>query len=164
MFSEHKESWSLQVRKHRSIYRFGSGWQKTLLAAVPWLNIIILLMLLILVHGKLTITPGMIFSLPSAPFREGSQTSLTALMMIVGRDLPGGEETLVFFDDDRYSLAEEEHVEMLLERLKSRLTADSHHDLLLLADKRVSHGAVMRFINVAREAGVKKVNVAEKPE
>lgn len=164
MFMEHKESWSKSVRAHRTVYRFGSYWQSVILAAVPWLNLLILLALLVLVHGKLVITPGIIFTLPSAPLREGSQAQLIALMMVVSREGSGGEETLVFFDDERYSLAEEEELASFTARLKTRLNFESNHEMLLLADKHVPHGDVMRFVNTAREAGVKQVNVAEKPQ
>ena len=164
MIGERRESLSRQVRRHRTVYRFGGVWARTLLAAVPWVNAVILVVLLLAVHGKLAITPGMAFDLPPAPLREGMRHDLTALMIEVSRDAPGGEETLIFFDDDRFSARDEDQMAMLSERLKDRMVARRGRELLLLADKRVPHGDVVRFVNLAREAGMTRVNVAEKPE
>ena len=164
MIVERKESLSRQIRRHRTVYRFGGTGTRTLLAAVPWINAVILVVLLLAVHGKLAITPGMAFDLPRAPLREGGRPELTALMIEVSRDAPGGEETLIFFDDDRFSAQDEDQMAMLSERLKDRMAAWRGGELLLLADKRVPHGDVIRFVNLAREAGMTRVNVAEKPE
>jgi biopolymer transport protein ExbD len=164
MIAERRESWSRQIRRHRNVYRFGGVWARTLLAAVPWLNAAVLAVLLLAVHGQLAVAPGVVFDLPRAPLREGVRQGLTALMIEVARDAPGGEETLIFFDDDRYSAQDGEQMVMLSERLKNRMALGRSRELLLLADKRVPHGDVIRFVNVAREAGVLRVNVAEKPE
>ena len=164
MISERRESWSRQIRKHRNIYRFGGVWAQTLLAAVPWINALVLTVMLLAVHGQLAVTPGVAFDLPRAPLREGARRSLTALMIVVARDTPGGEESLIFFDDDRYASQDEEQMAMLSERLRNRMALGRSRELLLLADKRVPHGDVIRFVNVAREAGMRQVNVAEKPE
>jgi biopolymer transport protein ExbD len=161
---ERRESWSRQIRRHRNIYRFGGAWAQTLLVSVPWINAVILVVLLFAVHGQMVITPGVVFDLPRAPLREGARPGLTALMIVVARDAPDGEETLIFFDDDRYSAQDEEQMAMLSERLKNRMALGRSRELLLLADKRVPHGDVIRFVNIAREAGMVRVNVAEKLE
>ena len=164
MIIERRESWSRQIRRHRNVYRFGGVWARTLLAAVPWINAAVLVVMLLAVHGQLAVTPGVAFDLPRAPLREGVRHELTALMIEVARDAPGGEETLIFFDDDRFSAQDEDQMVMLAERLKDRMTLGRSRELLLLADKRVPHGDVVRFVNIAREAGMLRVNVAEKPE
>jgi len=164
MISEQRESWSRQVRGHRNIYRFGGSWTRSVLVSIPWINAVVLVVMLLSVHGQMVISPGVVFDLPRAPLREGLHQGLTALMIAVARDTPGGEETLIFFDDDRYSTQDEEQLARLSERLKSRVALDGRRELLLLADKRVPHGDVVRFVNAAREAGVLRVNVAEKPE
>ncbi len=164
MWSEKRENLGIQLRRHRSIYRFGGAWAQSLLAAIPWVNAVILIAVLLAVHGRLVISPGMVFDLPRAPLREGLHQGLTALMIQVDRDTPGGSESLIFFDDERYSTQDEDQMTILLDRLKNRVTVGTRRELLLLADKRVPHGDVMRFVNAARAAGVQRVNVAEKPE
>jgi biopolymer transport protein ExbD len=53
---------------------------------------------------------------------------------------------------------------MFADRVKSRIAAGLKPELLLLADRRVSHGDVIRLVNAAREAGIERVNVGEKPK
>ena len=165
MISEKRENWSRQIRRHRTIYRFGGPWSRTLLASVPWINALVLIILLFAIHGQLVISPGVAFDLPSAPLREGTRPGLTALMLqVVRSDQPIGEETLIFFDDDRYVAQAAGQMDLLTERLRNRITLSAQREMLLLADKRVPHGEVLRFVKVAREAGVRQVLVAEKPE
>lgn len=164
MITGQKGTWSQQIRRHRTVYRFGGPWARSLVASIPWLNAVILVVLLLAVHGRLAIAPGVAFDLPRAPLREGTRVGLTALMIQVARDVPGGEETLIFFDDDRYSVQDAEQMALLAERIRDRMALSTQRELLLLADKRVPHGEVVHFVNAAREAGVQRVHVAEKPE
>jgi biopolymer transport protein ExbD len=164
MTTQQNESWSKLVRRHRSVYRFGGALTQAVLAAVPWLDAIIVVVLLLAVNQRIVISPGVIFDLPKGAFSEGAHAGLTALMISVARDSPGGEETLVFFDDDRYSIQDVDQMSVLAERVRNRASLGARSELLLLADKRVPHGDVMRFVNLARESGVQRVNVAEKPE
>jgi biopolymer transport protein ExbD len=164
MMTEKREGWSMQVRRHRTVYRFGGAWSQALLSSVPWIDCVIIAVLVLLLNRRMVISPGVVFDLPRATFREGMYVGLTALMITVARDTPGGEETLIFFDDDRYSAQEAEQMSVLTERVKSRVALGARSELLLLADRRVPHGDVVRFVNAVREAGVQRVNVAEKPQ
>ena len=164
MISERRESWSRAVRRHRSIYRFGGAWSQALLASVPWFNAVVLVVLLLTVNRRMVVSPGVMFDLPRAPLREGNHAGLTALMISVARDTPGGDEALIFFDDDRFSAQDPDQMAMLSERVRNRVALGARRELLLLADKRVRHGDVVLLVNAVREAGVQRVNVAEKPE
>ena len=156
---------SRNFRKHRNIYRFGGPWTQALSVAVPWVNAMLLVLLLVLVHRKIAVAPGVLFDLPHAPLREGTQATLTAMMIPVGSEnRPGGQDTLVFFDDDRFLTSDSQQWEALSERLRE-VAAQNQKDgsLLLLADKRVPHGEVMNFVNLARESGVRLVKVGLTP-
>lgn len=164
MMTGQREGWSKLVRQHRTVYRFGGVWAQALLSMVPWVDCVIIVFLMLMVNRRIVISPGVVFDLPRAAFREGMYVGMTALMITVARDTPGGEETLIFFDDDRYATQDGEQMAVLTERVKSRVALGARNELLLLADKRVPHGDVVRFVNAVREAGVQRVNVAEKPE
>jgi biopolymer transport protein ExbD len=164
MTGSKNESWSKLVRRHRSIYRFGGTWAQILLSTVPWFNAVIIVVMLLAVNHRMVVSPGVVFDLPRGALREGTHAGLTALMISVARDTPGEDETFVFFDDDRYSVQDADQMSILSEHAKSRVALSANRELLLLADKRVPHGDIMRFVNAMREAGVQRVNVAEKPE
>jgi len=75
-----------------------------------------------------------------------------------------GQETLVFFDDERFVLDAPAQLEQLTERLHARVALEPRREILLLADRRIPHGDVMRVVNLAREAGVGRVNVSTNPD
>ena len=154
--------WSEKIKRKRTVYRFGGVWGQMLSTVTPWLTALIIVAALFIVHNRIVITPGIIFDLPSGPLGEGSQGGLTVLMFSVAHETQFGEETLVFFDDERYQIRNEEQVERLAARISESIDFGRHHDVLLLADSHVPHGDVMRFVNMARRAGAKRINVAEK--
>ena len=120
------------------------------------------MVLVAVVSDRILVRPGVVFYLPRAPFREGLRYGLTAVMLPVART--NGQETLVFFDDERFVLAVPTQLEQLAERIRDRLAREPRREILLLADRRIPHGDVMTVVNLAREAGVNRVNVATKPE
>ena len=157
-------SWLPSIRLKRGVYRFGGPWAQAVLYSVPWINTLILIVLLFLYHQRIAISPGIVFDLPSAPLREGSHTGLTALMFAVTHESMARDEALVFFDDARYMVQDDEQMSTLAEQIRLRMKNADSKDFLLLADKRVSHGDIMRFVTILRNTGVSKVNVAERPE
>lgn len=158
-----RESLGETVRKHRNIYHFGGSWVRTLLAPVPWAGVLFVFLLLLHAHRRLAVAPGVPFDLPSVKTDGGVQSPRTVLMIPVENDVPGGAETLVFFDDERFSLRDPEQVDALAARLRAAAGA-AGGVLLLMADKRVPHGDVMRFVALARTAGIPKIDVGMKPE
>ena len=157
-------SWLPSIRLKRGVYRFGGPWAQAVIYSVPWINTLILIVLLFLYHQRIAISPGIVFDLPSAPLREGSHTGLTALMFAVTHESMARDEALVFFDDARYMVQDDEQMSNLAEQIRLRMKNADSKDFLLLADKRVSHGDIMRFVTILRNTGVSKVNVAERPE
>ena len=61
-------------------------------------------------------------------------------------------------------LAAPPQLEQLVERVRGRVALEPRREILLLADRRVPLGDVMTVVNLARDAGVNRVNVATKPE
>jgi biopolymer transport protein ExbD len=104
-----------------------------------------------------------VFELPPAPFQEGLYESITAVLIPVSRNAQQSE-TLVFFDDERYSLADIQQVQRLGAAMRTLLSHTARRELLLLADRQVPHGDVMAAVNLARSAGVQRVNVGVKPD
>jgi len=152
--------WSEAFRKRRSRAR-----TLPLFSATPWLSTVLILGALHVAHDRMAVTPGVMFDLPPAPLTEGTHAgAATVLMFSVSRETLTGEETLVFFDDERYRIQDDEQFKRLSDRLGERSGIERYQEMLLLADKSVPHGDVMKFVNMARKAGVRHVTVAQKPE
>lgn len=136
----------------------------------PWLTLAVIGVHFALLSKQITITPGIQFDLPKAPFIEGSVSGPSIVMLRSGTAsqdtaTAGLDEdvTLVFFDDIRYRVGTDDEVK-LGKDLALFVEKFNAAQVILLADKNVLHGDVMKVVNIARASGVKHVNVAVKPE
>ncbi len=160
-----ESQWGWRPNRPEGIWRHGCVWARPLLAAIPWITLCLLLALFALVDGRIAAAPGVSFELPDTFGPEAEQPGLVAFAMPMQRqDVASGESTLVFFDDSRYMLADDSSEEALRSRLAECAAADSSGVLLLIADRRVQSGALMRIAGIARDAGVVHMQIAEKKE
>ena len=134
----------------------------TFLQVVPWMNFVVVLALFFALSNRLTLQPGVVFELPRAPFQEGIHQGVTLVMLRAQR--AEGDETLVFFDDVRYQLGLAEQHERLRTDLAQAAARPNGQQMLLLADRRVPHGDVITVVNLARSAGIRRVNASIRPE
>ena len=155
-------SWGWQPAHSEGIWRHGCRWAKPLTAAAPWVTLALLLAMFGLVEGRLTAAPGLVFDLPASATRMSDIPGLAVVVVV--RQGATGRETVVLFDDASYSMSDDAAAETFRERLGERASSDAAGTLLVLADKRVPAGHLMRLAGLAREAGVVHVQIAEKRE
>lgn len=148
--------WKWKPERTEGIWHHGAPWLRPFAAAVPWLTVLLLLMMFVIVGGTFTSAKGVLFDLPEGELAEGETTGLVALVM------PMPHETLVFFDDARYMLGDSSSVSALTEHLSSQVRRSTRKTLLVLADRRVAGGELMRFAAIARKGGIEKVLFAER--
>ena len=156
--------WGWRPAQAEGIWRHGARWTKPLFAAVPWITLALLLVMFGLLGDTLTAAPGVVFDLP-APV--GRQTTVPGSTMLVLPSANMGETggTLVFFDDARYVLGDRQSVALLREQLLARVQEDSARaTLLVLADRRVAAGELLQLVGIARESGIRHVQIAERRE
>lgn len=135
--------------------RIGQG----LISVGPWVDIVLLIIFFVLLlDSKVVLQPGVIVELPEAPFTEGSRLELIAVVLSAG-----ASQEIVFFDDERFLVRQEEQLRSLGQAFAARVWEYPDAILVIQADRRVPHGTVMNIINLALEVGIKKVNVAERP-
>lgn len=148
--------WGWSPERSQGIWRYGAVWLKPFVAAAPWLTVVLLLVMIHLVGGTFTAAKGVLFDLPAGQLAEGEATGLVALVM------PTDHETLVFFDDSRYLLGDDASAATLREHLSESVRHTGDKTLLVLADRRVAGGDLMKLSGIARNGGVEKVLFAEK--
>lgn len=148
--------WGWLPERTSGIWKHGSLWLRPLSAAAPFLSVLTILLQFHFVGGTLVSAKGVLFDLPEAGVAESESTDLTALMMVTPR------ETLVFFDDSRYVLGDDASVAAFGEHLSDRLAKTKNKTLLVLADRRIAGGELMKFASVARRHGVGRMLFAEK--
>jgi len=138
--------------------RIGQG----LITIAPWLSLVLLVFTFLAVGSQVLVQPGVVVELPSAPFTDGFQSRWLAVILSV----PGQgdrRESIVFFDDERFRLSEPAQVEALRLALQRKLRELPDPFLVIQADRSVEYGSIVQVVNLARQAGVKRVNQAVKP-
>ena len=149
--------WGWSPERSLGIWRHGSAWLRPIAAALPYLTVGLLLLHFRFVSGALTTVEGTLFDLPdAAPTDAAPSESPVALMM------PMPRETLVFFDDTRYLMGDEASLRALGEQLSERFSRLGKKTLLVLADRRVPCGEMMRLAALAKANGVARILFADK--
>ena len=151
-------SWGWSPERSLGIWRHGAAWLKPFVAAAPAVSVGILVLLLHVVSGKLTAAEGVLFDLPSAAPTDAIVIGEAPVALV----MPVPHETLVFFDDTRYLLGEDASENALGEQLLRRFSILPRKTLLVLADRRVAAGDLMRLAALAKANGVERVLFAEK--
>ena len=146
--------WGWSPERNLGIWRHGAAWLRPVMAAVPYLTVGLLLLLLLFVSGTLSSARGVLFDLPAGEFEDVDRTELVVLVMPVQR------ETTILFDDSRYLLDDEASMRNFRVSLTERMERCERKSLLVLADRRISSGHLMETVAAVRKCGVEKVLVA----
>ena len=149
-------SWGWKPERSEGIWRYGLPAFIPVAVAAPWLSVIILILMFYIIGGTFTAAKGVLFDLPDAGIADGESTELVALVM------PVRNETFVFFDDSRYVLSEPTSYDTLAKRLAERVSRTERKTLLVLCDRRVDGGELMKITALAKMSGAEKVLFAEK--
>ena len=151
--------WKWAPERSEGIWRHGAVRFRPFLSAVPWITVLLLVEMVHLLGGTLVSAKGVLFDLPAGSgLVDGESAALVALVM------PTPHGTIVFFDDARYALGDEASVAALGEHLADRAAKTDRKTLLVLADRRIATGELMKMAGMARASGVGRVLFAEKNE
>ena len=148
--------WGWTPARNLGIWRYGAGWIRPIVAAIPYLTVGLLLLMMQMIGGTLTAYKGVLFDLPDGDFTDGDSQGMVALVM------PVQHETMVVFDDVRYLLGDAVSMRSLAESLADSTERREGKSLLILADRRVSTGHLMEVVSAAKRSGVSRVLLAGK--
>lgn len=148
--------WGWTPARNLGVWRYGAGWIRPIAAAIPYLTVGLLLLMMQMIGGTLTACKGVLFDLPDGNFTDGDSQGMVALVMPVQR------ETMVVFDDVRYLLGDAASMRSFAESLAGSSERREGKSLLILADRRVSTGHLMEVVSAAKRSGIGKVLLAGK--
>lgn len=138
--------------------RVGHG----VVGVAPWFDIVLLLIFFVLLDGKLVLQPGVVIELPETSMSDGFRSELRAVVMSAEGIGSGPREETIFFNDERFIVKDAEQMTKLRNRLAKRSASYPESGLIILADSHVQHGTLVKMFNMAREIGIKRVNIASK--
>lgn len=159
-----ESQWGWLPPPSEGIWRYGAVWMRPFCAAAPWVTFALLLAMMAFAGTRFTSAPGVVFDLPVFDEQEGESTRAMALAMPMVRESGGGEETLVVFDDSRFTLSDPASASSLRRALEESVVSGRGEVLLLLADRRIPAGDLISLASLARRAGVKHVQIASRRE
>ena len=143
----------------------GLVWLRPFAAAVPWITVGLLVLMMHMLSGTYAAARGVLFDLPATTgAADGEETRLVAVVMALPR------ATLVVFDDAPFELrrdarddaSDESPLAAFGRQLEERARQLPEKTLLLLADRRVPGGDLMKLATVARNSGVERILFAER--
>lgn len=149
-------SWNWIAPRPAGLSKYGPRWLKPMAYAIPWITVLLLFLMLYVVSGTLTSAKGVFFQLPEGDQLDGSTSSLVALVT------PSSRDTLVFFDDARYSLNDPDSIAAFGEHIASRTAKIEDRTLVVMTDSRVTAGELARLASVARGGGIRRLLFANK--
>ncbi len=148
--------WSDNMRAAAAPGELWPKWLRPLSAAVPWVTVGLLFAMVHMLGGTLTTAEGALFDLPDSGVGDIAETAAAAIV------LSTAQGTVVFFDDTRYVLGDEGQMAKFGDQLKERVSLAEAPTLLVLADRRVKGGELLKIASVARKNHVRRVMFAEK--
>ena len=145
----------------RARRRRHSALAQGLLAAAPWLDVLVICGLLAFVGQRYLLQPGVAFELPASPLGEGALTTLPSALLLPLEDNAVERGAWLHFEDLRFQAGRPGELQRFAETL--RVHAALGGEILLLADARVAQEWVMAAALAARQGGITRVNVATRP-
>ena len=136
--------------------RIGHG----LVSMAPWIDVVLVVLFCVVLETKFVVRPGVTIELPEAPLQGGSLPGPTAVVMSVPSGVPGQREEIVIFDDNRYRVEDGRQMANLERALAKTFEGAATRTLIVEADRKVSHGTLVRLYAMARSVGLGEVTVA----
>lgn len=137
-----------------------------LMSMAPWLNIVMLLIMFMIVDSRLVLQPGVVLSLPEIPFVDGTNSG-SLVIVVRSTDRIGSNTRMekIFFDDEVFDAGDAKKMRIFAARLALAAKEARGNALVIHADKATSHGTLVEIYNIAREANIRRINLAvkEKP-
>ena len=121
------------------------------LDAVPLVNVVFLLLIFLVMSSPLVLQPG-IGVLELQPSNTTTAASFQGLVVTVTR------ENLMFCNNQVTTLTN------LRQSLRAAAQKFPRQELIIKADRQVSHGTVIQIMSLALDAGITAVNLATRPE
>lgn len=124
---------------------------KGFIDAAPMVDVVFLLLIFFILSSPFVLQPGIKVVLPPSDVKTPG--AFQGLVVTVTRS------DMLFFNEQRTSMA---GLQKSLQAVAKQGTAPQ--ELVIKADKQVSHGTVVQIMSLAMQAGISSINIATRPE
>jgi len=119
--------------------------------SAPLVDVMFLLLIFLVLSSPLVLQPG-IGMVELQPSSAPSTASFQGLVVTITRD------NVLFFNNQLVTL------DSLRNALRAVASQFPHQELIIKADRQVSHGTVVQVMSLALECGITAINWATRPE
>lgn len=133
----------------------------SLLGMVPWVDLALIVLYLVLLHTRIVLQPGVVIELPAGRAATGLYSPLTAVVVLTGSSR--APVASVFFDNENYVLDDAGRMESLEAAMAARRLQRDATSLTLYADRRVETRHLMQLMQMAQAAGIQRINLGTQP-
>ena len=117
---------------------------------LPLIDVVLLLLLFFMISSTFVVQPGIKVNLPKAVSAERREPEDVVLVIT--------REEVIYLNDQRVSVQE------LWGKLLDIYRNSAGSFLIIKADRSVSHGRVVEVLDIAKQAGVKRLAIATQPK
>ena len=146
MVRENKQHICERLSYFRSAYRPRRRLARGPVDAIPLVDIALIVILFLLINSSFVLQPGILVSLPEAPFAAGARYGSMVVTI--------SQENMVFFNNERVMLND------LSTAFRKARYQDPEATLVIEADGRVPHSALVDIYNMAMKVGIREVAIA----
>ncbi|HAS81880.1 MAG TPA: hypothetical protein DCS43_04200 [Verrucomicrobia bacterium] len=145
----------------RTRYTPGVRIRHSLLGMAPWLDLVLILFYVVLLHGRVVLQPGVVVELPSASVAPGLWSSMVAVIVVGGT--PAEPVYKLFFDNQPYRMDDADSMTRLREALGEKRQQQGETALTLYADRRTENQQLMMIMQMAQDVGIQRINLGTQP-
>lgn len=146
----------------RTRYVPGVRIQHGFLSMLPWIDLSLIVLYLVLLHTRIVLQPGVVVELPAGHSAPGLYSPLIAVVVATGT--ARSPEVKVFFDNEQYVLSNAKRMEAFRAALVAkRQLQRGEAALTLYAGQRVENRYLMQMIQMAQESGMQRINLGTQP-
>jgi len=140
--------------RYRPKARIGGG----LIATAPWIDGVLLILLVTMFASRAVLKPGLSVELPPAHASSGIRLGLAAVILSHAEN--GERREMIFFDDEPFAVGDGAAMRRLMRRVAQAARTHTEMPFTIEADKHVQHGTIIDLCEMARAAGFTSVDLA----
>ena len=160
---QNEKSYNQTKNDLRTRFQPKSRMSHGVVSIAPWVDIVFLIICFALLDARFTLQPGVVINLPKSSFSDGFRSRMVTIVLSVKERDSDLRKEIIFFNDERFFVKSDKDMLKLKNAFAESLRKHHESNLIIQADCHVQHGTLVKIFNMARDVGIKQVDVATNP-